>query len=60
MVVEKRILGRSRTCHSEEPHGSESGTFHRREAGKRVQGVEATGKEGTATSGLDSDSTGNF
>ena len=60
MVVEKRILGRSWRSHSEELQGSERGTFHKREAGKRVEGVEETGKEGAATSGVDSGSTGNF
>lgn len=36
------------------------GGFHKREAGKKAQGVEETGKEGKATSGMDSCSTGDF
>lgn len=38
----------------------EGGGFHKREAGKKAQGVEETGKEGKATSGMDSCSTGDF
>lgn len=52
--------GEKKESQSEELHGSERGTFHKREAGKRVHGVEETRNEGTATSGMDSSSTGNF
>lgn len=38
MVVKKRILGKSGRSQSEEPHGSERGTFLKREAGTRVHG----------------------
>lgn len=63
MVVKKRILGKSWRSHDEELHGRErggAGGFHKREAGKKAQGVEETGKEGKATAGMDLCSTGEF